>query len=209
MLITCTAEAAKTAKQAASTTSAWVLVSSLPRAYRDPVILPAQDPTYVALYTFIITSIMLSSGVMEEGKFERCLQRVNANDYTPLGTKDKLLQRLIKEAYIVKIKDNSGGEEKIEYMVGPRGKVEVDKHAVANVLRTVFGENEEDLEKRIEKSLNLGDVKASVPAQINENANANGAAEGSGTQRRTSTRASRRQTVGEDEEEEEDEDSDE
>lgn len=210
LMLLCTAEAAKTAKQAAKTADVWELVTTLPRAYRDAIIIPAPEPAYTGLYTFIISTIVLSGGVMDELRLEKYLRKVHADEYTPLGTRDKLLQRLIKEGYIVKIKDNSSGEEVIEYMVGPRGKLEVDKHAIANIIRTIWGENEEDLEKRIEKSLDLGGEKVGAAAQVHGNAangRANGAAEGSGTQGRNSTR--RRQTRGEDEDEEEEEEEEE
>jgi len=157
--------------------------------------------------------ITLSGGIIQESKLDTVMRRVHANEYTPLGTTEKLLQRLIKEGYVVKIKDSATGEELFEYMVGPRGKVEVNKEAVANIIRTIYPNDEEDLEKRIEKSLNLGGGKGKAPAQVvngnGVNGNANGRAEGSGTQRRKSTK--RRQTGGEDdvEEEEEEDESDE
>lgn len=56
-----------------------------------------------------------------------------------------------------------GGEEVIEYMVGPRGKVEVGESGVAGLVREVYGrttsteengtEASRDFEKRLDRSL--------------------------------------------------------
>lgn len=209
MLITLyTAEAAKTASQAAKKADLWTLVTTLPLGYRDALIIPAPDPVYASLYTLVISMIVLSGGTLDETQFSRFMRRAHAEEDTPLGTTEKLLQRMNKDGYIVKAKDTSGGEERFEYMVGPLGKVEVDKHAIANTIRKIWGACDEDeLEQKIEKTLSLGGEGGRV-ARVNGNAtngHVNGAAEASGTQRRSS---GRRRPVEQDEEEE-DEDLDE
>lgn len=50
-----------------------------------------------------------------------------------------MLQRLIKDGYLVRNREMDGGEEVIEYMVGPRGKVEVGEKGVAGLVREVYG----------------------------------------------------------------------
>jgi len=130
------------------------------------------------------------------------LRRTNAETTTPVDKTDKLLQRLIKEGYIVKIKDNTSGEEMIEYKVGPRGMVEVGKEGVANFVRSVYGGEVDDLEKRLDRSLALGNSTA--PASVPLTSGASGAtAEGAGRRR------SRRRNQDDDEEESEDESEDE
>lgn len=139
------------------------MTSTLPEKFRTPAILPppriptsAAESAYVALYTFVISVIYLAGGQLPEEKLERYLKRTNADQTTPVDKTDKLLNRMIKEGYIVRTKDSSGGEEIVEYMVGPRGKVEVGEQGVAGLVRTVYGEGAtEDLEKRIERSLGL------------------------------------------------------
>jgi hypothetical protein len=190
-LILCTAEAQKSEKQAATGTQVWILTSILPEKYRSPTIIPAQDPAYVGLYTFIIATILLMGGTLPEPKLERYLQRTNADTTTPVDKTDKLLQRLIKEQYIVKIKDTSSGEEMVEYRVGPRGKVEIDKEGVAALVRSVYGYGVEGLEKKLQRSLELGD-RAAAPAQGNGNENAEDESEaGPATQRRSTRRQPR------------------
>jgi hypothetical protein len=94
---------------------------------------------------------------LPESKLERYLRRTNADHSTPVDKTDKLLQRLIKEGYIIKIRDTSSGEELVDYMVGPRGKVEVGEDGVAEFVKRVYGQKaDEDLDKRLERSLGLG-----------------------------------------------------
>jgi hypothetical protein len=140
----------------------------LPERYRVPEIMsPPRIPTsevesaYVGLYTFTIALISLSGGTLPEAKLERFLKRTNADQTTPVDKTDKLLARMVKEGYIVKIKDTSAGEELVDYMVGPRGKVEVGDEGVAGLVKTVYGDGAlPDLEKRIERSLGIGERRA-------------------------------------------------
>ncbi|KAF2198285.1 MAGE-domain-containing protein [Delitschia confertaspora ATCC 74209] len=145
----------------------WVLKNILPDRYRIPeIIAPPRIPTsevesaYVGLYTMIISLIALSGGTLPEAKLERFLKRVNADQSTPVDKTDKLLARMTKEGYIVKVKDQSSStaEELIDYMVGPRGKVEVGDEGVAGLVRAVYGKGTvPDLEKRIERSLGISE----------------------------------------------------
>jgi hypothetical protein len=146
----------------------WVLRTILPEQYRTGGIVgPGPDPpdenaidvdaAYVGLYTMIIALIQLAGGQMPETQLDRLLRRMNADESTPVDSKDKLFARMIKDGYIVRIKDTSSGDEVIEYVVGPRGKVEVDKQSVASFVRTVCGDGVENLEQRITRSLGLGE----------------------------------------------------
>jgi hypothetical protein len=153
----------------------WVLQTILPEQYRMAgVIGPAPEPpedtieadadaSYIGLYTMIISLIQLSGGQMRESTLDRLLRRLNIDQSTPVDSREKVFARMIKEGYIVRIKDNSSGEEVIEYMVGPRGKVEVDKQSVASFVRTVVGGGVEDLEQRLTRSLGLGEEGEAGP----------------------------------------------
>ncbi|KKA25464.1 hypothetical protein T310_0488 [Rasamsonia emersonii CBS 393.64] len=162
-----------------STTSnkSWILTSTLPAPYRSPEILPPtkapssfSDSTYTAIYTFLISVITLSGGSIAEQKLERYLKRTNIDMYTPIDRTDRLIQRLCKDGYLVRNRETDGGEEVIEYMVGPRGKIEVGESGVAGLVREVYGrpdptttgearngtqenEEEDEFERRLERSL--------------------------------------------------------
>ena len=74
--------AAKSQSGGQKTSSAWILTSTLPAKFRTPDIMPpTQAPTaetesqYSALYTFIISCIMLSGGTLADARLERYLSR--------------------------------------------------------------------------------------------------------------------------------------
>ena len=71
---------------------------------------------------------------------------------------EKLLQKLAKEGYLEKRRDTSSGEEIIEWVIGPRGKVEVGEKGVQGFVRAVYGasgQDDEELERMLERSLGL------------------------------------------------------
>lgn len=149
----------------------------MPEKYRlnDDIIAPPKVPTseveatYVGLYTFIISLISLCGGTIAEAKLERYLRRTNAEHYTPIDKTEKLLQRLCKEGYLVKVKDSSAGEEVIEYMVGPRGKVEIGTDGVTGLVKAVYEDDAvEDLDARIQRSLGLEEQRARKTTRRNE-----------------------------------------
>jgi hypothetical protein len=184
------------------------------------------EATYIGLYSFIIALVWLSGGSIAEARLERYLQRTNAEQYTPLDKTDKLLQRLCKEGYLVRVKDASCGEETVEYMAGARAKVEVGPEGVAGLVRTVYGGADvADLNARLERSLGLKEKRAprrndaQNAAAVEDGASSTAAAAGAGparggTQRRT-TRAmanggrSRNAPDSDDEDEDEEEEEEE
>ncbi|OJD15759.1 hypothetical protein AJ78_04016 [Emergomyces pasteurianus Ep9510] len=142
--------AAQRTEKPATTSKTWTVITTLPNAYRIPTILPPSkapssmiESTYTALYTFIISTILLSGGSIREQKLDRLLRRVNADNFTPIDRTDRLLARLCKEGYIVRNREMDGGEEVVEYLVGPRGKVEVGVAGVSGLAREVYGFGEE------------------------------------------------------------------
>jgi hypothetical protein len=97
------------------------------------------ESAYTGLYTFIIAVILLNGGTLQEQKLDRYLTRVNSETYTPIDRTDRFLQRLCREGYLIRNREMDGGDEIIEYMVGPRGKVEVGARGVAGLVREVYG----------------------------------------------------------------------
>ena len=141
-------QATQTKSTSSSTSSkSWILTSTLPRDLKTNPLLsqPTRAPetetesSYTALYTFILSLIYLNNSSLTDGKLERYLKRVNADTYTPVGSKEKVLQRMMKEGYIERRRDTSSGEEIIEWVPGPRGKIEVGVDGVAGLVRTVYG----------------------------------------------------------------------
>lgn len=155
------------------------MTSVLPQRFRVAEILPPpQIPTaetesqYVALYTFVIALILLSGGSIPDNRLDRHLKRANVEDtsalanpaaYSGLDKTEKLLKRMEKDGYVVKIRDTSTGEETIDWIVGQRGKVEVGEVGVSGLVKAVYGELDEDdadeLERKLERSLGLAEKR--------------------------------------------------
>ncbi|CAI7614436.1 unnamed protein product [Penicillium glandicola] len=143
--------AAQKTEKPSSANKSWIVTSTLPLPYRSPdILIPTKAPslytesTYTGLYSFIIAVIVLNGGSLAEQKLDRYLARTNAEVATPVDRTDKLLQRLCKEGYIIKTREMDGGEEVIEYVLGPRGKIEVGTTGVAGLVRTVYGKEKGD-----------------------------------------------------------------
>ncbi|CBY00575.1 hypothetical protein LEMA_P017050.1 [Plenodomus lingam JN3] len=149
--------AASASESQSKSSSMWVLQSILPEEYRIPEIIGPSQPleegtlnredSYVGLYT------MESSTARS--------RRKNADQSTPIGNKDKTLAAMVKDGYIVKVKEAAPGQdETIDYIVGPRGKVEVGREGVACLIRVMYGASEdaEELEKRIQRTLDVAEA---------------------------------------------------
>ncbi|KAJ5408433.1 hypothetical protein N7509_002316 [Penicillium cosmopolitanum] len=138
--------AAQKTDKPSSGNKSWILTTTLPPSYQSSTILPptkapsaSTESTYTGLYSFIIALISLNGGSLAEPKLDRYLTRMNAETHTPIDRTDKLLQRMIREGYLVRTRELDGGEEQIEFLVGPRGKVEVGTKGVAGLVREVYG----------------------------------------------------------------------
>jgi melanoma-associated antigen len=153
------------------------------------------------LYSFIIALILLNNGSLPEAKLERYLKRANADQWTPISSTEKILQKLAKEGYLEKRRDTSSGEEIIEWVVGPRGKIEVGERGVQGFVRAVYAGSEEDdeeLEKKLARSLGLQPQPHVVVEGSEETPQVNGNAEQS---RRTRGRVRRSARGGSDDDE--------
>ena len=161
-----------TAKAASSSSKSWILVSTLPAAYKtNAQIVPptnadgstAAEAQYTGIYTFIVSLIYLNSGSLAEAKLERYLKRTNAETFTPVGAVEKVLQRMTKEGYVEKRRDTSSGEEVVEWVVGPRGKIEVGVSGVQGFVKAMYGvngaeqdnEDAQELAQKLRRSLGL------------------------------------------------------
>ncbi len=95
---------------------------------------------------------------------------------------------MIRQGYLVKVVDKSADEgEVITWHIGPRGKVEVDNEAIANIVRAVYGGSSDELEKKMQTSLGVKDYKAELEggdAEMEDapEGNANGANTSNGQQ---------------------------
>ena len=205
--------AAKSQSQREAASNAYVLVSVLPDNFRTAAILtpskvqsPDGEAAYAALYTFIISIIVISGGELSDPRLRRHLTRLNAaenmpslnpnNPNTPSEKTELVLQRMIKQGYLIRTTDTSGhgDEDTTTWHVGPRGKVEVDNEAIAKLVREVYGESNPDLENRIQASLKLRDQMTDAQGAVEEqeaerDEGMGNGGPGPGTRRRSARRA--------------------
>jgi len=162
-----TSIAAAASQSQGASTSVWVLQTIIPDKYRLPEIIGPSRPlrendvnredSYVGLYTMTIALITISGGRISDGKLDRAFRRMNADQNTPMGTKDKTLALMAKDQYIAAVKNEDEGET-VDYIVGPRGKVEIGRDGFANFIRMMSGDEDQDeLEKRIERTLDVAE----------------------------------------------------
>ncbi|KZM25671.1 uncharacterized protein EKO05_0003272 [Ascochyta rabiei] len=160
----------------------WVLQTVVPQPYRVPHVIGPSRPVdkndnesnradaYVGLYTMVIALITIAGGRLAESKLDRALRRMNAEQTTPVDSKDKTLALMSKDGYIVKVKESTNGDEAIDYTVGPRGKVEVGREGFAQLVRLLYGHDgeegedgdgeAEELEKKIKRTLDIAGESA-------------------------------------------------
>jgi hypothetical protein len=197
--------AAGKANLATASSRAYILSSILPSQYRLPeIIAPVPTPTveaesaYIGLYTMIISLILLNGNQLPNAKLERYLKRMNADINTPIEKTEALLAKMIRQGYVVRVKEMVGNEDIVEWMVGPRGHVEVGSRGVLGLVRGVYGVDEdadEELEGRLRSSLGIANpgAKEETDGQVPDG---NGNAGASGRRR------GRRRAAADDEDEE-------
>lgn len=157
-----------------------MLVSVLPEYLRVPdIIHPSKvqsvdgEAAYIGIYTTLIAIITLSGGELSDPRLRRYLTRLNSaenmpssnpnNPNAPSEKTELVLQRMIKQGYLVKVVDNknAGDDDAITWHVGPRGKMEVDNEAIAAVVREIYGggRHNEELERKLQASLKVKEKK--------------------------------------------------
>lgn len=103
----------------------------------------------------------------------------------PMDKTENVLKKMANQGYITKVIDKSGDEETIDWVVGPRGKIEIGNAGVHGLVNEVYGESApEDLQQRLKRSLgmiNVEDLGDDEQEEADETREAN---DGSSTQRR-------------------------
>lgn len=160
--------AAQTVDKASATSKSYILANILPAAYRDPDMVQPfgfKEQTYIGLVTMVVSLIYLNNRMLPANKLTRYLRRMNADDATPIGNTDKLLQTMQRNGYIVRVKDTTGDETSYDYHIGPRAKVEIGEDGVKEFLTNIYGVNApKDLDERINR--NIGpEVKVAFEAE--------------------------------------------
>lgn len=162
-----------------------MLTSILPSDLHHPEILPpsavpteGEEGTYTGIYSVIVALISLSGGTLSDSKLERYMKRVHLDDSTPVEGYEKpalLIKRMERDGYIVRVKETGpGGEEDVSWVLGSRAKVEIGDDGVRGLTEAVYNQPEgaegEELDKRIARSLGVGDRPADRQRQAESGA---------------------------------------
>lgn len=162
-----------------------MLTSTLPSPLHDPEILPpsavpteGDEGIYTGIYTVVVALISLSGGTLNDSKLERYLKRVHLDDNTPVEGYEKpamLIKRMERDGYVVRVKETGpSGEEDISWILGSRAKVEIGDEGVKGLTKAVYnppdGAEGEELDKRIARSLGVGDRPADRQRQAESGA---------------------------------------
>lgn len=150
---------AQNADKAPNSSNSYILTSVLPPQFMVPEIVQLRgegEKSYTGLVTFITALIYLNGRALPAVKLDRYMRTLNANEYTPCGALDTVLQRMQKHGYIIRIKDNTGEETQYEYHLGPRAKVEIGEDGIKSLIKTVYGDEEvEDLDVKFKRNIGL------------------------------------------------------
>lgn len=168
--------AAKAKRNTAKPTASYILITTLPAAYRVPeIIAPSlidseeEEAAYIGLCTVIVSYISMNPNEqIPDHKLMRFLRRLNVEENTPLDKTVVVLNKMQKQGYIWKVTDRQAEEETIDWRVGPRGKVEIGNMGVHGFVKTIWGEDApEDLDKRLQTSLGM-EVRGSAVNEAEE-----------------------------------------
>lgn len=171
--------AMKSGTQPRTGSGSYTLESTLPEPYRSAIILlPSRTPsaedeaTYVAFYTILVTLIRLSGGELSEQKLRRHLQRLNAEQNVSTEKTEVTLKKLERQGYLIKKVDRPAvgheGDHTITWHVGPRAKEEIGLDGVMGMVREVYGEWDEEHEKKLRAGLGIKDGPLANVAEEDE-----------------------------------------
>lgn len=156
--------AAQKVKGTSKAPSSYILTTTLPSAYRTPEIMPPsiigsveEEAAYTGLCTMVVSIIALSPGKsIPDSKLDHYLARLNANKNMPMDKTENVLKKMSNQGYITKVVDRSGDEETVDWVVGPRGKMEVGNRGVLGLVMEVYGDSApDDLPERLSRSLGI------------------------------------------------------
>jgi len=66
------------------------------------------------------------------------------------------MKKMVNQGYLVRNKSSDDTGETVDWMVGPRGKVEIGNRGVQGLVYEVYGEDApEDLDRKLQRSLGM------------------------------------------------------
>jgi melanoma-associated antigen len=167
----------------------YILCSILPPAFRTPRIFsPSLAPSaeaeavYTAFYSLIVACIYLSGGELSDQKLKRHLCRLNADRNVWHDKTELVLKRMEKHGYIVRRVERppvgQDGESTVTWHIGTRAKEEIGLGGVIGMVKEVYGEETEGLDKKLKSSLVIKSMPGAGEATVVGNSNSDNSSGG-------------------------------
>ncbi|QSL65427.1 hypothetical protein MERGE_002737 [Pneumocystis wakefieldiae] len=121
----------------------WILCSILDPKYSDLIfdIPTIKEGVFSGMIMTILSILIMNGGEISNELLARYLSQLQMDNDTSIGNLDKTLKEMVKKGYLEKIKDNitsSNEEEKgYIYLLGPRGKTEIDPKSLTAFIKKV------------------------------------------------------------------------
>lgn len=118
------------------------------------------EAAYIGICSIIVSIIALSAGgTIQDARLTHHLKSMNLDMNTPVGKTEDVLKRMISQGYIQKIVERNENDETIDWIVGPRGKVELAAKGIRGLVLEIYGgedqEVRKDVDQKVQKALGL------------------------------------------------------
>ncbi|KTW31473.1 hypothetical protein T552_00116 [Pneumocystis carinii B80] len=136
----------------------WILCSILDPKYSDLIfeVPTIKESVFSGIVMTILSILIMNGGEISSELLIKYLSQLQMDKDTSIGSLDKTLKEMVKKGYLEKIKDDitSTNEEKgYIYLLGPRGKTEIDPESLTAFIKKIQGDTAPQNLKEIVKEL--------------------------------------------------------
>jgi len=148
----------------------------------------------------VVAFILLHpGGVLPDHKLNHYLSRLNSDKNTGRESTAVTLKRMVAQGYIRKVTETNESDETIDWVVMPRGKIEIGTRGVQGIVREVYAEDApSDLDKRLQRSLGTEIKKININEENEEASGDEAPANGDPGPSNTRTNGRRRRAADDD-----------
>ncbi|KAG9302319.1 hypothetical protein G9A89_008811 [Geosiphon pyriformis] len=146
-------------KATSSACKSYTLVNILPEELKGDDIIHWQrdEESIMGLLTVILSLILVNGHILTDDQLKDYITRLHLHEANEtFGDVEKLLLSFVKQGYLGRQKsgmiDQISEKENVEYIWGPRAKVEIPKENLIQFIKMIFGpEAPQDLARQIER----------------------------------------------------------
>ncbi|EMR10506.1 hypothetical protein PNEG_01218 [Pneumocystis murina B123] len=137
----------------------WILCSILDPKYSDLIfeVPTIKEGIFSGIVMTILSILIMNGGEISNELLIRYLSQLQMDNDTSIGNLDKTLKEMVKKGYLERIKDDitsaNEGEKNYTYLLGPRGKTEIDPESLTTFIKKIQGDAAPQNLKEIVKKL--------------------------------------------------------